>query len=214
MKCCSFSAVETLVRSPVEFWKTPLFKRHLLQGDLPAGAMREIEGLGTFTSPAMTLFLMARDLSMPHFAMSMYEMCGGFTVFQPNQSMREHLSLFPTNPQISARLGWRQVFDLSENPTNLWMRPPLATIEELREFAAEARDKRCGADFEKALNLVVGETLSPLEVQVAIMLHASRRFGGFGLAVKTNERMKLRKKAPGGAFCFTFNVPSTGSGTE
>lgn len=187
--------INTLLFEHSRLTKTPLFIKHHLDGELPRGALREVEGLSTFTSPAMTLFLMTRDLSVPHLTMAMYEMCGGFTVFHPNQAMREHLSTNFLDKRIDSQRGWRQVFDLNEEPTNLWKRPPLVTVEELNDFAAEVRDRRCGADFEKALKLVVGETLSPLEVQTAIMLHVSRRLGGFGLAIKTNERIAFTKQA-------------------
>lgn len=183
-------------------------KHHLWTGSLPSGALRTIDNLGTITSPEMTLFMIARDYSLGAAAMAMYEMCGGYAVYDIPQLVwdlrGEEKNEFvflddhtagPRYSMVDYSEGWEQVFDFKNKSTGLWMRPPLTSIEDLKAFAADARGCRGVAQFERALSLVKGCVLSPFEARAAIMLGTSRRLGGFGFDVEVDAEIPYDRRA-------------------
>lgn len=169
-------------------------KQHLWTGDLPCGAIQEIEGLGVFTSPELTLLLLARWMTVTQLALVMYEFCGSFTVYKMPPELSLQISQFGFDV-LNTKAGWHQVIDFKGNPTDLWSRPPLITLESLRAFAQENRKFRGGVNFAKAADMVAGMTRSPLEAKAALLLSASRRKGGCGYRLKTNKKIFLTRSA-------------------
>lgn len=169
-------------------------KRHLWSGELPSGAIREIEGSGTFTSPEMTLLLMARWMSIPRLALAMYEFCGSFTVYKLPQELEAQVKQLGTE-RLNYQAGWRQVVDTKGAATNLWNRPPLISLERLNEFAALNESAYGGKTFKRAAAMVAGMTRSPFEAEAALLLSVSRRLGGYGFKIKTNEVIRLTARA-------------------
>lgn len=169
-------------------------KRHLWTSELPAGAMREIEGDGSFTSPEMTLLLMARWLSAPRLALAMYEFCGAFTVYKPKPALAELLKQAGAE-HIDFRYGWQQVRDSKGNLTSLWKRPPLLSLEKLQRFSRVNAGACGGRTFKRAAGMVAGMTRSPLEAEAALLLSTSRRLGGYGLKFETNHPIRLTPSA-------------------
>lgn len=169
-------------------------RRHLWTGELPVGAIREIEGAGTFTSPEMTLLLMARWLPVPRLALAMYEFCGAFTVYKPKAALAEQIKQTGAGG-IDYQYGWQQVRDSKGNLTSLWKRPPLLSIEGLQRFAQVNVGAYGGRSFKRAASMVAGLTRSPLEAEAALLLSASRRLGGYGFKIKTNHSIRLSRSA-------------------
>lgn len=167
---------------------------HLMTGPLPFGSVAETE-LGIFvSSPMLTLFQLAQTLSEVQLVMAMYEFCGTFTVFKPTARIGELLD----SSALALKLvdGWERVHGSDGRPSDLWKRPPLVEIEELRKFAFEMRSKRNGLKFLKAAELVTGIVASPFEAQLSMLLAAPRRMGGEGLSsFSNNARILLSSRA-------------------
>lgn len=169
-------------------------KRHLWTGELPLGFIREIEGSGTFTSPEMTLLLMARWMSVPRLALAMYEFCGYFTVYKMSQQISELVRQSGTG-RLNYHQSWQQVIDYRGNPTSLWKRPPILSVERLHEFADLCEGVHGAKVYRRAADMVAGVTRSPLEAEAALLLTASRRLGGYGFKAETNHPMRLTRSA-------------------
>lgn len=170
------------------------FKRHLWSGELPSEAIREIEGSGTFTSPEMTLLLMARWMSAPRLALAMYEFCGSFTVYKMSREFEAQVKQAGTE-RLNYQAGWHQVVDSRGAATTLWNRPPLISLERLKEFAALNESAYGGKTFKRAASMVAGVARSPFEAEAALLLSVSRRLGGYGFKIKTNEVIRLTSRA-------------------
>lgn len=169
-------------------------KRHLWSADYPQRDIWTLENFGALTSPEMTLLLMARACSPVRLALAMYELCGSFSVFTPPPEL-EGLLQGPAIERINAATGWSRVRDAKGNPTSLWNRPSLLSLERLRAFAGEHRSARGGRAFAQAVSLVAGVTRSPFEAQAALLLSAPRRLGGYGFALETNRIIRLSSAA-------------------
>lgn len=64
--------------------------------------------------------------------------------------------------------------------TSLWMRKPLIELNELHEYARKMKNRKWGAKFYKAAQIVSGIAASPLEVAGILLLSLPRSCGGAG----------------------------------
>ena len=156
------------------------FVTHVWNAEFEAGMLQEIDAYHFVTSPAMTLLLMARYLSLPHLVMAMYEMTGTFSVIGLVPEHREEVQRW-INSGWRGEDGWSPVLDRNNKLTGLWKRKPLVSLADLRSFATAHSGIRGVKQFRRALDLVYGEAASPFEAQSAILLGWSRRLGGAGL---------------------------------
>lgn len=189
------SPVHVLVFDRAKRTGAQSIKRHLWTGELPSGAIWDIEGFGQITSPVMTLFLMARELSAVQLAMAMCEFCGGFSVFRPTRETEELLRATRSWEKLDSYAGWVRVKDYSARPTGLWKRPSLVEPDELRAFIKETEGIRGCRTFARAVHMVAGFTRSPFEVQTALLMLLPRRLGGYGLSIETDKEIKLTRSA-------------------
>ena len=164
-------------------------KRHLWNSELPRNALVDVPGIGTLTSPAFTLFLLAREVDAIELAMAMYEFCGEFSIYEPSPEIEDALK------STSGLQGWTRVIEDSGKPSSLWMRPPLTTREELEKLSSQLKGTRGCRTFDKALGMLFGVTRSPFEAQTAMLLGTSRSMGGYGLLVETNKTIPLTTSA-------------------
>ncbi len=159
---------------------------HLWTGELPVGAIWEdVPVIGDVTSPLFTLFLLARECSVIELAMAMHEMCGEFAIYQPVSEAAKEAA------DVESLYGWRRVIDVDGKQTPIWRRPPLVTPDELRDFVTSVTELKWGKSFQAAVDLMQGVTLSPFEVEAAMLLGLPRRYGGYGFAVETNWPIRL-----------------------
>lgn len=197
-----------------EFRHTSGLKRAVLFTNEPdPGDVLETDLGFRVTSPLMTLFILARFLSTIDLAMLMYEACGWFSFFEPSESIESLLSELG-NPVPGGKSApsdleedetvrddhWiRIVAKQGENKgkhSKLWRRPPLISVDELRDFARAHRRDRYGLKFYEAASLVFGVTASPLEVQAALLFALPRCQGGYGFEdIFLNDRTPLSAKA-------------------
>ena len=75
---------------------------------------------------------------------------------------------------------WVLSYDRFGKPTNLWRRPPLATVEELENFAVQVRRLRGIRMFRQAVGCVLNGSASPLESRLVMLLCLEPRLGGQG----------------------------------
>lgn len=162
--------------------------------DLPKDAIREIGNTGAITSPEMTLLLLARVMPTVQLALLMYEFCGTFTIYKMTAELKEYLERDDVKLQ-SIRSSWQQVRNSAGNPINMWNRPPLITLDHLREFAELNHSTYGGNNFYKAASMVAGVTRSPLEAEASLLLALPRRQGGYGFKLETNRVIPLSRKA-------------------
>lgn len=170
-------------------------KRLLFSGELPFGSIIEDEELCiSITSPLMTLFTLSRSISDVHLLMAMYEFCGCFAVFRPTKEIETFLSQGAATMRLGSTGGWRRVCDASGKPTDLWKRPPLIEIDELRAFAREMESAYGGKRFAIIAQKVTGVTASPFEAQTSMLLGLSRGEGGMGLGgFANNHEIRLTR---------------------
>lgn len=170
-------------------------RSHLASAELPFGSVQATELGINVTSPLFTLLQLGRHLSEEHLAMTMYEFCGTFSVFNPSPEIEALL----TDAQQTGALppnSWRRVHDQNGKPTSLWQRDPLISVNELQRFAAATKGMRGNRRFAKAAKVVTGTTASPFEAQASILLAQSRRKGGEGFpAFTNNQRIALSPAA-------------------
>ena len=159
---------------------------HLWTGELPAGAIwQDVPVIGDVTSPLFTLFLLARECSTAELVMAMHETCGEFAIYQPSSAAAKEAA------NNEGLYGWRRVIDVDGKQTSIWRRPPLVTLDELRSFADSVIELQWGKSFRAAVDLVQGVTLSPFEVEAAMLLGLPRRYGGYGFSLETNLPIRL-----------------------
>lgn len=169
-------------------------KHHLWMGNLPQGAIWEVPGIGDLTSPEMTLLLTARTMTPVRLALCMYEICGMFSVYRLPRDLQEQITRSGTE-RLNRQANWQQVYNSKGAPTDLWTRPPLLSIDRLKEFAELNHAAYGGNNFYKAASMVVGVTRSPLEAEAALLLSAPRKWGGYGLGLETNHVIRLSRSA-------------------
>lgn len=178
----------TLIQSRSEHFSSDQKKMHLWTGELPLGALVEIPGVGTITSPLMTLFTMATAFGKVELALAMYEFCGEFSIYEPSDEEEASCSTSPLG-------AWDRVIDAAGRPTSLWMRPFLISLDELLPFAQSLKGRRGYRTFLDAAKMVLGVCRSPFEVQAAMLLGLPRKLGGYGFDLRTNEQLNLTRQA-------------------
>lgn len=187
--------IDTLVEDKVTRCGSKNIRYQLWTGPIPAGAIIETEDHGTITSPIMTLLILTRQLSVVQLAMAIYEMCGCFSVYKPTKRTQEVLEQTNLSQMDTDYDGWKQVISSDGKSTNLWQRPPLLTLSELKRFVLENKGIRGIAQLQDAMKMVTGVTRSPFEAQAAILLSAPRTRGGYGFAVETDKKITLTRAA-------------------
>lgn len=80
--------------------------------------------------------------------------------------------------------------------TSLWMRKPIIELNELHEYARKMKNRKWGAKFYKAAQIVSGIAASPLEVAGILLLSLPRSCGGAGFRnVYVNDLTPLTSSA-------------------
>ena len=188
--------VHRLVDSKSAATRSNSFRDHLHASPLPSGSIIRTPLGVDITSPSATLLTLAPRLSLTHLTMLAYEMCGTFSVFSPSLRMEAALAHVTDAGVSLVTEGWERVHDVRGRPTDLWNRPPLVELEELRSFALECRGFRGGQKLVRASKLVTGCAASPLEVQGSILLGFPRALGGRGFRwLRNNERVSFTRVA-------------------
>lgn len=189
------SPLHRLVFSRNQISNGALFRDHLWTGEAPFGSIWDHElGVG-ITSPAATLLTLATTVPFPQLLMAAYEMCGRFAIFQPSEAIEKAMTTYWSNG--CERLGaWKRVISTKGLATNLWMRPPLLSIEELSSFTSEVVGRRGARPLAKVAELVTGVCDSPFEVQTSLLLGLPRRLGGMGFTdIENNKVIHLSSDA-------------------
>ncbi|WP_159060061.1 hypothetical protein [Collinsella provencensis] len=162
----------------------------------PPEAIRETMHDVQVTSPLFTLLLLAPKLSETHLAMAMFEFCGTFSVFKPSSHVEEALRRSETERVFPRNFGWERVKDSSNKPTDLWRRPPLVDLDELRDYAETIQGLYGSKKFRSAVKAVTGITASPFEAQLSLLWRLPRRKGGKNLAgFSNNAEIRLTHQA-------------------
>ena len=169
---------------------------HTWTGELPAGAIVETNRNLAVTGPLFTLLSLAPSLSTAHMTMLLYEMAGGFAVYDPPRQIIDTLQRLVDEGRLPAIGGWRPALDTSGRLTTLWRRPPLVERAEISRFIDEmacAPGIKCMRD---ALRDVHGVASSPFEVDSSMLLGMPTRRGGWGLGpFEHNYPIRLTRKA-------------------
>lgn len=163
---------------------------------LPPGAIEETDYSLSVTSPLFTTICLASVIPTVELTMLIHELVGTFSVYRPPREIREELQRLVDASRLPIVDGWRPSLDTEGKLTDLWQRPPLLTIDELRDLALEMQNCTGVHKLNQALKDVHGIASSPLEVQSSMLLGMSRRKGGWGLGpFEHNKRIVLSRRA-------------------
>ena len=185
-----------LAESIAKHYHTANVRGYVLGAELLPGDVIETDTDMLITSPAMTLFTMARDVAPLHLAMAMSEFCGSFSVCPLTPEVRTQLDELAKAHQLPEVGGWKPVLNRQGGTTDLWKRPPLLQKSDLERFAVRMRGVRGIKGFVQALDMMVEGAASPFEVQTAMRFGLSRRYGGEGIReVRLNEKISLTRSA-------------------
>ena len=113
--------------------------RHVWNGERPFDSVRQTEFGLDVASPLFTLLTLSSSVSNERLIMCMYEMCGTFAVCKIAPQVKSALVQAYGSRWGDAQSGWENVKDVSENPTDLWKRPPLIELSELTEYVDKIR---------------------------------------------------------------------------
>ncbi|TXF35132.1 hypothetical protein E4J93_07235 [Collinsella sp. BA40] len=172
--------LHAIVRDPSLRRPSLVVKPRVWTGDLPAGAFYDDEDLGiTYASPAFTVFTMASQLSITQMIMAMYELTGSWSIYRPNREIQIQIDHME-NTRLAWVGGWQQVRTTRGLATSLWKRGPLITTHELLAFARGISGMRNAQKYLRAAARVQGNTASPLEARLSMLLSLPPREGGEG----------------------------------
>lgn len=172
--------LHAIVRDPQLRRPSLVVKPRVWTGDLPAGAFYDDEDLGiTYASPAFTVFTMASQLSITQMIMAMYELTGSWSIYRPNREIQIQIDHME-NTRLAWVGGWQQVRTTRGLATSLWKRGPLITTHELLAFARGISGMRNAQKYLRAAARVQGNTASPLEARLSMLLSLPPREGGEG----------------------------------
>lgn len=177
--------LHVLTASPTNRSQTDTFRHHVMTTELPFGAVRDTLHGFKVASPAFTLFTLSRSISFNRLVMVAYEMCGRFTLFEPSSALDSELD---ARGLSNITDGWTRVRRTDGEATDQWMRPPIATISELKDFAAEVEGVRGAQLFTRAIDCVSGICASPFEAQLSMLFWMKPGLGGWGLRDFENNR--------------------------
>lgn len=163
---------------------------------IPLGGIRDTILDVQVCSPLFTLLTLAAYVPETHLEMAMYEFCGTFSVYKPSASVEDALARAETQHLFPAGFGWRRVKDASGNATDLWRRPPLVELDELRKFADDIQGMHGKKIFVNASRAITGIAASPFESQLSLLWGLPQRKGGKGIFGFTNNaEIRLTRKA-------------------
>lgn len=189
--------------TPIKLLVTDQAERHRCAGirfqlcshALPFGSVISIDAYHSVTSPAMTLLTMAREVSFVQLLKAIYEFCGTFSVFRVLPEHAEQIEAMSQTTLYDVG-AWRQVEGIQGKLSDLWSRPPLTSIEEIRSVVQACPKVKGTAVLLKALDEVHGVVASPLEAIAALRLCAHRKIGGEGFGpVQLNAPIMLTGRA-------------------
>lgn len=131
-------------------------------------------------SPALALQQVASRATLTRTIMLASELCGGFSVYEPPEPLREFLQQLADDERLPSYGGWRAALDNNGRLTGLWTHAPLVSLAALSNQAEASGEPRGRSRLAKATALVRPGAASPFEVQVGMLLGLSRRRGGEG----------------------------------
>ena len=185
------SPIHVLVTDRKDRRTAKAVRTHLVESQLPPGAIEDSELNIKTCSPLFTLLTLARHLDTVELAMAMYEFCGKFSVFKPTPEIEKLLCSQEARALNDGPKAWKRVKSTaratSGKASALWVRPPLINLDELQNYASQCPHIHGRKRFEQAARLVTGVTASPFEVQLSLLLALPKEMGGKGMPFFSNN---------------------------
>lgn len=190
-------------------YSSSLIKAHRIPKHLPKDCVVDIGGgLGVLCMDLL-LAAPCRSVDGIELALAMFEACGIYAVSPENSRINHALGILKSNGGLDEggtlnprskvceyydargrrssfldeeglELPWSLCVPHSGSSSNLWKRPPLTTLDAIASLARELRGTAGCRAVERALELAMDGSGSPLESKVALFLTASMRIGGEG----------------------------------
>lgn len=217
--------VHAMVGEHVNRRQTELVLAHRTASDIKSGELEEL-GAGLYIlSIEAVLRSMAPKLSIPELALMIMEACGTYAIPTKNERydlllktlidqevisnkeqqerpthIREFLKANGSTASFYTREGtpipWELCFDTNGRSQNLWKRPPLTSVSDLAEYAAQSSGKRGATALSRALSFCQDGSASPLESKLYLLLCLDRWRGGEGWPPPTlNQRIDFDEGA-------------------
>ncbi len=168
---------------------------HAWTTEKPVGSIEETPLGVEVASPLFTLLTMAPSYPVTQLAMAMYELCGTFAIFEPSKKIEELLRRERLDSMFMPWFGWRRMGSAPGPASNLWERPALIELDELRRYCDCVAGMRGAKNFIRAAQMVTGVAASPFEAQASMLLGLPRRWGGEGFSVENNVLLDLSRAA-------------------
>lgn len=160
--------------------------------ELPRGSYLQIGSHLFVTSPSATLLTLAADLSSTQLAMAASELAGTFAIFKGGTALSppheddcmpqilDHDHALEAAGKCSI---WRNVRSFAGSASDLWQRPQLASRAGILSYVHQCAGIKGCKKLRAAVDLMVENAASPLEVQTAMLLGSPVSKGGAGLPI-------------------------------
>lgn len=179
---------------------------HRLPRHLPSGGVVSLGGGLSVLSPELTLAIHCQQRTVSQIAKMMYEACGIFSLCPSNERI-EYLvrrlvqdgvlyrGCVPSNQEIygcynssgvmqgfldyeGEPLPWSPSFDRRDSITDIWRRPPLTTMERVRDVLSQLSGMRGLEEARRAAKIARDGAASPEEVKAHMLLCSGTWAGG------------------------------------
>lgn len=179
---------------------------HTVPKHLPSGGVVSLGGGLSVLSPELTLAIHCQQRTVTQIAKMMYEACGIFSLCPSNERI-DHVvrklvsegvlyrGCVPASQGIygyydatgtpcsfldyeGELLPWSPSFDRRDSITDIWSRPPLTTMEQVRGVAANLSGVRGIQEVRRAVKIARDGAASPEEVKAHMLLCSGTWVGG------------------------------------
>ena len=216
--------VHVLCDTPCSEHKSDLVHVHRLPKGLPTSCFESIGGGLHVPAPEAAVCLHGQHRSVVDVAKMVHEACGIFSLCPQNERVRlatrqlEEAGLIgrgltPPDKRIYACHGddgrhlgfldgegeplpWEPCYDRRGVLTDLWRRPPLASVETIAEVMRGLKGTRYLSAVERALGMCHDGAASPAEAKASVLMCFDAHSGGEGWgAPKLNMRIPYTPEA-------------------
>ena len=167
--------VDVLVGSAKDAHASTVVRFHAWGGALQVVTSMHLTDELAVTSPAFTLQQLAGRSSLIKTVMLASELCGSFAVYRAPAPIRRFLQRRLEAGGLPRYGGWSPCTTPDGKLSELWIREPLVTPAELAAFAERSESSRGRKRLLRAAELVCPEAASPFEVQMGMLLGASKK---------------------------------------
>lgn len=164
-----------------------LVRQHFRTKRIPPDGIVDTPFGVSVTSPLFTLLMLAGKLDPIELALLIYEFAGTFTSSAMNPRLAREIECSISKDQLNGLDEWQVVGTGPKGRNDLWSRPPLMALDDIREFLELDTSARGARRLRRAMRYVTGCVASPFEAKASMLLGTPRKLGGEGLGGLQNN---------------------------